>query len=39
MAIPGAARLVTPDAGHLPYLENPDVFSSIVNGFLKRHGF
>jgi pimeloyl-ACP methyl ester carboxylesterase len=38
-AIPGAARLVTPDTGHLPYLEKPDVFSAIVNGFLKRHGF
>ena len=39
MAIPDAARVVAPDAGHLPYLEKPDVFSSIVNGFLKRHGF
>ncbi len=39
MAIPGAARVVTPDTGHLLYLEKPDVFSSIVNGFLKRHGF
>jgi len=35
MAIPGAARVVTPDAGHLSYLETPDVFSSIA--FLK-HG-
>ena len=39
MAIPGAARVVMSDAGHLPYLEKPDVFSSIVNGFLKTHGF
>jgi pimeloyl-ACP methyl ester carboxylesterase len=39
MAIPGAARVVMPDAGHLPYLEKPDVFYSIMNGFLKRHGF
>jgi pimeloyl-ACP methyl ester carboxylesterase len=39
MAIPGAARVVTPDAGHLVYLEKPNVFSSIVNGFLKRNGF
>jgi pimeloyl-ACP methyl ester carboxylesterase len=39
LAIPGAARVVMPDAGHLPYLEKPDVFYSIMNGFLKRHGF
>ena len=39
MAIPGATRVVMPAAGHLPYLEKPDVFSAIVNGFLKRHGF
>ena len=29
-----AARVVTPDAGHLSYLETPDVFSSIA--FLKH---
>ena len=39
MAIPGAARVVVPDTGHLLYLEKPDVFSSLVSGFLKSHGF
>jgi 3-oxoadipate enol-lactonase len=39
MAIPGAARVVIPDAGHLMYLEKPEVFSSLVTGFLKSHGF
>ena len=27
MAIPGAARVVVPDTGHLPYLEKPGVLS------------
>jgi len=39
MAIPGAARVVVPDTGHLLYLEKPDVFSSLVSGSLKSHGF
>lgn len=39
MAIPGAARVVVPDTGHLPYLEKPDLFSSIVIRFLTSHGF
>jgi pimeloyl-ACP methyl ester carboxylesterase len=39
MAIPGAARVVVPDTGHLLYLEKPEVFSSLVSGFLKSHGF
>ncbi len=39
MAIPGAARTVISDTGHLPYLEKPAEFSSIVIGFLKRHDF
>ena len=39
MAIPGAARVVVPDTGHLLYLEKPDVFSSLVSTFLKQHGF
>jgi 3-oxoadipate enol-lactonase len=39
MAIPGAARVVVPDTGHLMYLEKPEVFSSLVSGFLKAHGF
>jgi 3-oxoadipate enol-lactonase len=39
MAIPGAARVVVPDTGHLLYLEKPDLFSPIVIGFLTSHGF
>src|ERR1019366_7529113 len=39
MEIPGAARVVVPDTGHLMYLEKPDVFFSLVNEFLKSHGF
>jgi 3-oxoadipate enol-lactonase len=39
MSIPGAARLVVPDTGHLLYLEKPDLFSSIVINFLTSHGF
>jgi 3-oxoadipate enol-lactonase len=39
MSIPGAARVVVPDTGHLMYLEKPDLFSSIVIGFLTSHGF
>jgi pimeloyl-ACP methyl ester carboxylesterase len=40
MAIPGAARVVVPDTGHLMYLEKPEVFSSfLVWGFLKYHAF
>ena len=39
MAIPGAARVVVPNTGHLMYLEKPDLFSSIVIGFLTSHGF
>ncbi|WP_353070128.1 alpha/beta hydrolase [Tunturibacter empetritectus] len=39
MAIPGAARVVVPDVGHLLYLEKPDLFSSIVIRFLTSHAF
>jgi pimeloyl-ACP methyl ester carboxylesterase len=39
MSIPGAARVVVPDAGHLLYLEKPELFSSLVIGFLTSHGF
>jgi pimeloyl-ACP methyl ester carboxylesterase len=30
---------VVPDAGHLMYLEKPDAFFSLVNGFLKSQSF
>ena len=39
MEIPGAVRAVVPDTGHLLYLEKPQVFFSIVSGFLSSHGF
>jgi 3-oxoadipate enol-lactonase len=39
MAMSGSARLVVPDTGHLMYLEKPEVFSSLVTGFLKFHRF
>jgi 3-oxoadipate enol-lactonase len=39
MSIPGSARVVVPDTGHLLYLEKPDLFSSIVINFLTSHAF
>ncbi|HTF61301.1 MAG TPA: alpha/beta hydrolase [Edaphobacter sp.] len=39
MSIPGAARVVIPNVGHLLYLEKPEFFSSLVIGFLTSHGF
>jgi 3-oxoadipate enol-lactonase len=39
MSIPGAARIVVPDTGHLLYLEKPELFSSIVINFLTSHLF
>jgi 3-oxoadipate enol-lactonase len=39
MTIPGAMRMVVPETGHLMYLEKPEVFASLVAGFLARHGF
>ena len=39
MAIPGAARVVVPDTGHLMYLEKPESFITLVTGFLTSHGF
>lgn len=34
-AIPHARRVVVRDAGHLLYLEHPDVFASLVAGFVE----
>jgi pimeloyl-ACP methyl ester carboxylesterase len=39
MAIPGAVRVVVPYTGHLMYLEKPEVFFSLVSGFLNTHDF
>jgi 3-oxoadipate enol-lactonase len=39
MAIPGAVRVVVPDAGHLMYLEKPGEFASLVSTFLIAHDF
>ena len=38
ISIPGAARVVVPNTGHLMYLEKPEVFSSLVIAFLTSHG-
>jgi pimeloyl-ACP methyl ester carboxylesterase len=38
MAIPGSARVVVADTGHLMYLEKPDEFISVVSKFLLAHG-
>jgi pimeloyl-ACP methyl ester carboxylesterase len=35
-AIPGAELVIIPAAGHLPNLEQPDVFNDAVRGFLER---
>ena len=37
--IPGAVRIVVPDAGHLMYLEKPTEFEREVTAFLSLHGF
>lgn len=39
VSVPGAARVVMPDAGHLMYLEKPQQFFEQVNKFLTMHGF
>jgi 3-oxoadipate enol-lactonase len=39
MAVPGAVRVVVPDAGHLMYLEKPQEFFAQVSTFLTAHGF
>ena len=38
MAIPGAVRVVVPNAGHLMYLEKPNEFFLMVSSFLHAHG-
>lgn len=35
-AIPGAQLAVIPGAGHLPNMEKPDEFNTIVNSFLRK---
>ncbi|HEV2116845.1 MAG TPA: alpha/beta hydrolase [Terriglobales bacterium] len=39
VSIPGAQRIVMPDAGHLMYMEHPEQFFGEVNRFLTLHGF
>ncbi len=34
--VPGAQKVVIPDAGHLANLEQPDAFNDAVGGFLER---
>lgn len=36
--IPGAKRMVIPDAGHLVYLERPKAFNEEVQRFLRGDG-
>ena len=38
MEIPGAARIVVPDTGHLMCLEKPQEFVALEFGFLSDHG-
>lgn len=35
--LPYAERAAIPDAGHLPNLDNPDAYNSLVRAFLSRH--
>jgi pimeloyl-ACP methyl ester carboxylesterase len=35
-AIPGARRLLVPDAGHFPNLDNPDFYNAVLGQFLKE---
>ncbi|HUJ02686.1 MAG TPA: alpha/beta fold hydrolase [Rhizomicrobium sp.] len=36
--IPGAEKIVIPDAGHAANIDNPEAFNAAIEGFLKRHG-
>ena len=36
--IPGAEKVVIPNAGHAANIDNPDAFNAALAGFLKRHG-
>ncbi|MEZ4592277.1 MAG: alpha/beta hydrolase, partial [Chloroflexota bacterium] len=35
-AIPNAELVIVPDAGHLPNLEQPDIFNDAVIDFLEE---
>jgi pimeloyl-ACP methyl ester carboxylesterase len=34
-ALPDAREEIVPDAGHYPYLEQPDAFAQLIEGFLR----
>lgn len=36
--IPAAELVVVPNAGHMPFIEQPDAFTAAVRSFLKAHG-
>jgi pimeloyl-ACP methyl ester carboxylesterase len=35
--IPGAEKVVVPDAGHAANIDQPAVFNEVVEQFLRRH--
>jgi pimeloyl-ACP methyl ester carboxylesterase len=35
--LPRAERVLIPDAGHLPNLDNPDEYNRLVDSFIERH--
>ena len=36
--IPGARKVVIPDAGHAVNVDQPDEFNRVVSAFLSEHG-
>lgn len=36
--IPGSELLIVPDAGHMTYIERPDIYFSAVRAFFARNG-
>jgi proline-specific peptidase len=36
--IPGSELLIVPDAGHMTFIEQPDIYFSTVRAFFARHG-
>ena len=35
--LPRAERILIPEAGHLPNLDNPDEYNRLVHSFIERH--
>jgi proline-specific peptidase len=36
--IPGSELVIVPDAGHMTFIEQPDIYFSTVRAFFARHG-